>query len=655
MSRRIQAFDRARLQIRLIALVSGIVLATLVAVGLSTLSAFDRAISPELEKRSRLIGTQVRTELQRILELGVPFESMSGLDRYLLKALQDFDEVDRIAVMTADGTIVAEASRPTAPGPAAGHGREAHLPVLDGSRVVGQILVRLDPRVIQDRLQDVFLDVLVLGIAAVLVAVELVLALVARSVAQPLARIDELLDQQAGGDFRRRIPRSGIGGLGRVARRLNDHASDLAERFGALTERSRAALASEGGLRIAARIPLPMRPSAVGDIRVALFLYSAATEVGTAFMPVFARAVTRPDWLAAEWAAALPLLAYLTALALLAPIGGGLARRHGPRRLFLAAIVPTMVSLGGLAAADSLAAVTAWRSLLAVAYALATVSCHEYALRAGTGSQGTRGVSAFLSVIFAGVFCGSTLGGVLAGRFGYGAAFLAGAMVCCVAGLLAARSMAGEAGDPEPALPQTAVATAAGRRPAGGFLALLFCLVVPLQATTAIVVWYLVPLMLANAGAGPAEITRVVMLYYLAAILVGPVSSRLAERGTALPVLVVIGAVGAAAALGAASQSLSAPALALAITALGAAHALQRAPQHAIASEWTRRQAGSLGALRLMERLGAIIGLACSAMLLQGQPATSSLAQLGLVVVTAALAFIPIDLAARRRITETPA
>ncbi len=646
MKENINAFARSGMHLRLVTVVAGVVLATIAAVGFVTVVAFERAISPELEQRARLTGSLVRAELQRVLELGVPFEAVSGLERYLAKSLQDFEEVARISVVAVDGTIVAEADRLREPGKISPDPRRSsqpalRLPVLDASRVVGHVEVQLDPRVLQSRLRNVFLDVAVLAIAATLVAVELVLAIIAGTVRFPLEQLGRLLEEHAGGDFRRRVPERGISGILRMARRLNDHATDLAERFRVMPERLRLSIAATGAWQIASSTPTLMRVSEVGDIRIALFLYSAATEVATAFMPVFASAAERPDNIPSAWAAALPLLAYLLALAILLPLSGGLAARYGPRRLFLGAIVPTCISLAALANSESLFAIIVWRAAMAASYALATVSCQEYALRASADHGGVQGSSAFLSVIFAGVFCGSTLGGVLAGRFGFGAAFVAGATICVVAGLLGMRTMSGDAGDP---CPRSISGPHGGRErrawPGRDFIVLVLGVVVPMQATTAVVVWYLVPLMLAAQGAGPAEITRVVMIYYLASVAVGPVTSRLAYEPSRFVPLVAAGAGGAAVTLVAASQAASALSLAAAMAALGAAHALQRAPQYAIAGSWMRKGAGSLGWLRLGERVGAIVGLGCSALLLQGQDAQTSLAQLGAVVFSALVAFV---------------
>ncbi|HEX9905067.1 MAG TPA: hypothetical protein VGA77_08900, partial [Propylenella sp.] len=104
-------------------------------------------------------------------------------------------------------------------------------------------------------------------------------------------------------------------------------------------------LAATVDAQIANGRPVRLRLSDFNDIRLALFLFSLATEIAAAFLPLYARAAARPYWLSPEMAAAALLALYLIAVAIVSPFGGALARRFGPRRLFLAAVPPTALAL----------------------------------------------------------------------------------------------------------------------------------------------------------------------------------------------------------------------------------------------------------------------------------------------------------------------
>ena len=153
--------DRDSLRGRLMLMLAAMVTASVLAVGYAAISAFDRAVEPELANRTRLIGAIIRAEIQRALELGIPIDAVAGLDRYLDTALEKFGEVERITIATSGGEPVALAERPAAPSLIAQtglgeviavHRTAFELPILDGNRLVGQITVEISPLFVQTRI-----------------------------------------------------------------------------------------------------------------------------------------------------------------------------------------------------------------------------------------------------------------------------------------------------------------------------------------------------------------------------------------------------------------------------------------------------------------------------------------------------------------------
>jgi predicted MFS family arabinose efflux permease len=639
-------------------MVAAMVTASVVAVGAIAIDSFDRAVEPELTNRTRLIGSIVRSEIQRALELGIPFNAIVGLDRYLSEMLGNFDEVDGISVTSASGQTLAAIKRPTAPSifeqtflgeMIAFRQTTFALPILEGNELVGEITVEISPLFVQTRLRDVFLDVMVIALVATLVALELALALAVASVGKPFDRVFRLLREQREGNFLHRIRPGGLGGLARAAVRLNDHAEDLAERLTALPAAVRSRIGAPMDARIAEGRPLRLRLSEISDILLALFLFSVATEIAAAFLPLYARAAARPAWLSAELAASAPLVLYLVAVAILSPFGGALARRFGPRRLFLASVPPTVLALAAMGFSESVAGITLWRGVMAVFYATATIACQEYAFRASASRGIARPVSAFVAVVYGGVFCGSALGGVLAGRFGFEAAFMSGAAITVLAGVLGIVAMRGRAGDPETAPTPSPDRPTPQRWFDARFLALLLGVAVPMNAATAIFIWYLTPLTLAASGSGPAEIARVVMLYYLAVVLLGPTVASLSDGRIGPVPLVVSGAVASGAVLLSLTVWSGFWAVAATVVGLGLGHTLMRAPLYALALRITGGPGAGLGALRLIERVGAILGLAASALLLGDIGAESSIRALGIVVLFGVALYAIVEITLRSR------
>jgi predicted MFS family arabinose efflux permease len=650
--------DGGSLRPRLVVALTATIIASVVAVGVATVAAFDRAVEPELANRTRLIGSIVRGEIQRALGLGIPFDEIVGLDPYLSAVLDNFDEVDRLSVTSASGQTIATIQRPAAPsifqqsdfGQVIGFSETTFvLPILDGNQLAGRITVGISPRFVQSRLREVLLDVMVIALIATLVALELAQAVAATSVGKPLDRIVRLLREQSDGNFLHRIRPGGLGGLSRVAVRFNDHAEDLCERLAALPASARTRLAASTNATLAVARPLRMRMSDINDIRLPLFLFSVATEIAAAFLPLYARAAARPSWLSPELAAAAPLVLYLVALAVLSPFGGALARRFGARRLFLASVPPTVLALSAMGFSSSIVTITLWRAVMAVFYATATIACQEYAIRTIGDPRSTRPFGAFVAVVYGGVFCGSALGGVLAGRFGFEAAFFSGAAIAVISAVLGMVAMRGRAGDPE-ATPIPSPGGPPPRRWFGArFVALLVGLAVPMSAATAIFIWYLTPLILAASGSGPAEIARVVMLYYLAVILIGPTVASVSDGRLGPRFLVVSGALVS----GAAFLSLTAWsgfwAVVVAVAGLGIGHTLVRAPLYGLALEITGCSSAGLSALRLTERVGAILGLAAIALLLPDIGAESGIRWLGISTVTGVTLYVIVLIVGRFR------
>jgi MFS family permease len=630
---------------RLLPMMLALVAATVLAVGSYVVGAFDRAVAPELGKRARLIGFTVRAELQRALDLGGRIDAIGGLERYLDDTLGKFAEVDAIIVRDVDGTMVAAVRRsgslpPTGDGGEAdthsgvGRGSE-RMPILDGNRVVGEVQIDTSPTFVRTRLREVFLDVTAIALVAALVAVELTVLVIGVSVTRPLDRVTYLMEAQRRGDFSQRIRRGGMGGLARAADRLNDHSDDLAERWALLSATSRARLATLLDVRIASGRPALLRLSDLSDIRVPLFVFVIATEVAVAFLPVLSLSLARPAWLSAELAAALPLMCYLASAALATPIAGRLCRRFGARRVFLLSIPPTVVSLAALAGATHVAEVALWRGAMAASYTTATIACQVYALGASGEAGSSRPLGAFVAVVYGGVFCGAALGGVVAGRFGFDAALIGGAIVAALAGVAGALLIRGTAGDAD--RPAPADARPARWKPDARFIALLLGLAVPMSACTAVFVWYLTPLLLTALGSGTSEVARVVMLYYLAAIAFGPAVTAASDGRVGPRILVTAGATLAGLALLSLSVWSGFWAVTVAIIALGIGHTALRSPLYACARRLDPSGA-SLTPLRLAERVGAILGLVACAVALPALGADAGIRALGLLTIVGAVA-----------------
>lgn len=615
---------RGKLRLQLIGMLTAVMALSVLGLGIAIVAAFDRAIAPELENRTRLIGSIVRAEIQRVTQLGIPLQSLGGLDAYLQDSFGEFAEVKRIAVITAKGSVVAEITREdtellfadSALGMFVGVSRsEFSLPVLVGNNLVGEVIVVGNPRFAETRLKDVFLDVAVLAIVALLLGVELALALAARSVWKPLGRIHHLLGEQGQSRFLHTIVAKGSAKLGRIADRLNDQAEDITARFSQLSEKAQHGIAARLDAHVAAGAPDRLRYSDIYDMRLVLFVFVIGTEITASFLPVFARDVVRPDWVRLEIASAAPLIAYLTSIALVSLFAGSFVQKFGPRRVFFVSAVAVVAALIGLGLSDSLLEITIWRGAIAAFFGPASLACLRYSVSAEKSSGGAGSTGTYFTIIFGGVLSGSILGGVIASRFGFENAIFTGAGLAAVSASLGLLMMNGRAGDPGPKIRKNSVESsrATGALPPG--MSLLVGISIPANIATAIFIWYLTPVIIVDAGGNVADVARVVMLYYLAAVFVGPLAGILSDTRISPPVLITVGGGTAAAALLLAYQLESFWIHLFSVAVLGIGHALIRAPQLKMVLNMSQARPGLQRIFSVSDRVGALIGLGAGAIL----------------------------------------
>ncbi len=656
---------------RLVPLAALMIVIAAVILGSFTVRAFNKAVEPELSNRSRQIGTIVRADIQRALDLGIPLNQLTGTKTYLEKVLADFPEVSAITIRSADQKIV---SRVRGDGGNTRPERNAQgridtgnsvieipeksfvFPILTGNDLVGEIAVEIDRAYVKQQFRNVFLDVLVVILVAILLAFEITVAVTATSLRKPLDQLYMLLEGQARGDFSGRLRQVTTTSIDRVAARFSDHAEDLNARFGRLLDRySRSEIHADAlsrlrdlgsRFRLAGTVPRTLRLTDIVDIRLPLFVFAAADELSKPFLPLYVRSMIAGEtWLSEAVIVSLPLIAYLVALVALSPVSGLIAERLSPRRAFLVALVPVAASHIGLSISSSAAEIILWRGVAGAGYALATIACQEYALAAVSAGRHTRAAASFVAVVIGGTFVGTAIGGVLADRIGQSNVFLVGAVLIGVAAVVALGMLSGARAE-QPHKQSAAVGFS-------GFLsvfrdlrfvALLFGIAIPANVLMAAFLWYLVPLMLADLGSSPADIGRALMLYYLLTVVVAPWVARLADRYSSTAIMLTIGGVISGLALIALSWESGFWAITATIAAAGVAHAFIRAPQVAHVLELsqsasTKGRGVMLAALRTFERVGSILGLLLTAFLVGKIGYTTAVGITGISVATGALLF----------------
>lgn len=312
----------------------------------------------------------------------------------------------------------------------------------------------------------------------------------------------------------------------------------------------------------------------------------------------------------------LPVSAEMFMVGLAIMLGGFWSEKAGWRPLLLAGVA--VVALGNLASgltAHPLLYIAS-RGLAGAGYGLLNLAAQLFVLANSRPDQRAGNLAAVFAGLFAGALCGSASGGLIADRLGYAAVFLVAAALLALTGLILWRVLPRQ--DRIISDRISTPKTQPSWRDILTFVtdprmaALLFLNIVPSAFVTVCLFQFFVPVSLHQGGASPADIGRVVMIFPLVIVYLGPLFGRLVDRSRhkyrplALAGLIAAGGV---AVLLPTDGILAAT---LAVLLLGLSNAILSNAQGAYALELPATQrfgsARAMGLYNVAERLGQVIG-----------------------------------------------
>ena len=603
-----------------------LIIGSALALGMLTIGAVNQSIEPEVTKRTTLMGTVINQNIQRAVSAGVPLGNLVGAEQYFGHFLREFPEVAYIGVAT--GRIILEAGerQDNIYGPRRSSKDSVAYPIKSGAEQIGYIIIDIDKSYIASEFENVLLDLVVVALVAVLLAFEVLVVMMSVSLTAPFNRLQYLVTLQADGDFSSRIETGSSTVIDSIGARLSERTEKLHRAFTQVLARiapgndreqkSLDQMKSRFGLTSGR--PKLILFSYLNDIRMPLFLVGAADELPLAFFPLFTRAANNPlSWLDLGVVISLPLAGYLIAIMLGSPYARPLADRFGHRKLLLLATVPIVASHLGLYFSTNVYEIVLFRCISGVGYAIFVLACQDYVLDIMPEKQRSQSLGIYTGVLFAGIFCGTAMGGVLADRLGMDAVFLISAALVLIAGIFIYRLMPGRklphmAADSKSEL--TTVSIWAPLR-SHRFSTLAFGIAIPVSVLLQAFISYLVALYLNELGATVADTGRTLMVFFLMIALMGPATARITD-GRLNPALVaVLGTVLSGFALLLCAAWGTQVGIFISVWAAGIGYGMVRGPQVSIAmtiAESNLADLGSnavLGSLRTLERGGSIVGL----------------------------------------------
>jgi predicted MFS family arabinose efflux permease len=555
-------------------IVSGVLVVGVIAFGVLAVPAFNDALSPELERRASLIGETISDDTERAIGVGIPLTELVGVEEYFGAFLEEFPEINYLAVTANNDAILYSSDRVSAAGGRVGRA-QSDTYSFDVSSELGQqgtVDVGVDPDFVESKLRELALDMVVILIVALVIMFE--------------------------------FSRAATRGLG-------------------------------SGRTVSA--PVATANGDISSIRIVLFLFVVAEELNKSFLPLFIGSAENPiPRISSSVAISLPIAAYLLAVAVASPFAGRLTARFGRRGLFLAGVVPAALSHLGMIFADTVVQITVLRTMTGIGYALATIACLELILDRIPAGKRARGIGAFVTVVIGGTFVGTALGGIIADRRGYDTVFLISFALVVVAAILAFRMIPRDSDSIEGAPDFVTVKDMQRVLRKPDLVLLMAGVTIPMNVLMAAFLWYLVPLVLASIGSTTSATARTLMVYYLVILLGSPIAARAAGRVKNWA-LVGFGSVVSGVALLLPAWSTTSLTVFFAVFVVGVGHAAVRGPQIDLALSFAETEMPESGrepvlaAMRTLERLGSLVGLLVVAVLVAQFGLGAAMASIGLV------------------------
>ena len=632
----------------IVVLLTGQIIVTWFAV-----DGFEREIEPQLVHKAEVVGRAVADQIGfAVDDLGIPPGELVGMDAFLDKLLVANADIKYLIVLGASSQVLfahglspeaLESVRNGLPGADVEAGTLTEIagftdgayPIVAGERTAAVLHVGVSREYVRGRLSEIFYEAMTVIVVSLLVTLEFLIFFMNVRVFGPLERLGTLLTDGARGIFTDRIvlrSRDEIGDLvtmfnrtlRSLCQRYEDFRFDAREIEDAQIDRSIAQRIQAAGREADERYRFTgsteLRPRNAMQIRIPLFLFMFAEELPRSFLPLFVARLSPTDsTISNELLIGLPITLFMLAAAVMTPFGGRIADRFGARRVFLMGIVPATIGYFGTFLAQDYYDLIAWRVLSGVGYGLIFIAAQAWVAEHTEQGSRAQGMSVFVGGVFAATICGPSIGGILAGRIGFEATFLASAALAVVSGLIVYYMLEGVGARRDKALQgmfdggQWRMLVSNGR-----LFAVTVLAAVPGKLILSGFLFYLVPLYLSELGARPAVIGWMIMVYGVSTIICLPFASRLADRSGRHALVVAAGGALAGAgclatlfepAVGGASNAVM-----IAILALGVGHALSLTSQLAIVQEVAVHHHGGLGqastisTYRLVERAGMILG-----------------------------------------------
>lgn len=686
--------------LRLAGVVMLVVMVALLANAFLSHRTFERALAPQLANKMASVGGSITSLVLKAVENGVPYRELYGVNERFKDVKTEMPEVAYLALTDLNGVILHESM--ATPAGAAVHFREpatlelvtrgadamhaqrvgklfiVSVPVVDGQQRLGLLHMGVDLRLVDEMVLDMLLDVLVVLVVALFFTLELMHFIAGARIDASLRDVGETFERGAGGNFV--LPaRSGsehaFGGLLRVLdgvlARLNDAYAALAreldasrrvpthERHPGMVQAHRGAAELAQRFRFGRTSQPELRAvSELAKVRAPLFVFILAEELTRSFLPGYVNELLVPvPGISEQILIGLPIALFMLIVAVAQPFLGVHCERAGHRRTML--MGASIAAFGFLASAmaHSVLDLLVWRSLCAIGYAMVFVAAQSYVLDHAPQQQRARSFAVFVGAIMAATVCGPSIGGILADNVGVRPTFVVAALLAAASILVILQlpdNRPRQAGELPARVPtwREFGALVFSRR----FMTVTGLAAMPAKMVLTGICFYLLPLHLVKIGSTQSMAGRLLMIYAVVMVVLGPLAAALASTRERMHWLVggglVVSGLGGAVMLAGGDVS----AMLLAVLLIGLGQSLSISAQSALVAEHCAAEIARLGdgvvygVYRLLERIGNALGPLVAAALVMTFSFPVAFAAIGALAIACGAIFLFVT-----RLSQAPA
>ena len=568
---------------RLVLLAIVVLLTGQIAVTWFAVDGFEREIEPQLVHKAEVVGRAVADQIQFAMDdLDIPPEALVDMDTFLDRILAANADIEYLIILDTSAQVLfaeglssemLERVRSGLPGSDVEAGTlteiagftDGAFPIVTGERVAAVLHAGVSREYVRGRLSEIFYEAMTVIVVSLLVTLEFLIFFMNVRIFGPLERFEALLANGARGIFASRIALRANDEIGDLVAAFNRTLRSLCQRYEDFRFDAREIEDAQIDKSIARRIQaacaeadqryhftgdIELRPRNAMQIRIPLFLFMFAEELPRSFLPLFVARLSPTDTtISNELLIGLPITLFMLAAAIMIPFGGRIADRYGAQRVFLMGIVPATIGYVGTFLAREYYDLIVWRVLSGVGYGLIFIAAQAWVAEHTDRSNRAQGMTVFVGGVFAATICGPSIGGILAGRIGFEATFLASATLAVISGLIVYFMLAGvgvKRGGPHQGIfdgGQWRILVSNGH-----LFAVTVFAAIPGKLLLSGFLFFLVPLYLSELGSRQAVIGWMIMLYGVSTIICMPFMSRFADRSGRHTLVVAAG--GALAGLG---------------------------------------------------------------------------------------------------------